>query len=151
MENKVFKLNDIVNISPALLTVETLFDITWGKDVFPKGTMLPALYPFQVRVLVIKDIPPRHPMFQPFLEVGLNDLEKIINLQPIDGKESLIFYFPERHLTVLEEYYFMKKLSDWVITNNPMVKKVSIATRSPILVSDFVKEQILVMSSNLDK
>jgi hypothetical protein len=88
-------------------------------------------------------MPPRHPNFYPFLEVGMDLIERTMAGIPLNY-EKATFYFPERWLAVLEQRDFMLKLE--MINKGLDLKKVDILTSSPIMISDFFQEQILIIS-----
>ena len=58
-------------------------------------------YAFDVRVVVARTMPPRHPSFYPFLEVGMDLIQRTMAGIPLNC-EKATFYFPERWLAVIE-------------------------------------------------
>lgn len=102
------------------------------------------VYPdFPIQVLVVKDIPPRHEMFELERDFGSGFLEDIMEMRSLPAGK-LLFYFPERWLSVEEQRLFM-----WAIMANPTRKKITLLqllTSSPMMVSDFHREMIMVIS-----
>lgn len=86
-----------------------IFDRVWGKDFYPDQKSLMVKYAFDVRVVVAKKMPPRHQSFYPFLEVGMDLIERTMTGIPLNC-EKATFYFPERWLAVFEQREFMFKL-----------------------------------------
>ena len=120
-----------------------IFDRVWGKDFYPDQKNLMVKYAFDVRVVVARTMPPRHPSFYPFLEVGMDLIQRTMAGIPLNC-EKATFYFPERWLAVIEQREFMFKLE---MTNKGLnLKKVDILTSSPVMISDFFQEQILIIS-----
>lgn len=100
-------------------------------------------YHFRIRCLVPRDIPPRDPMFEYWLELGASVYDAIFN-----GKSSLpilseahLFVFPERHLTIQEQRRFLHILNK----NAQEVKEVLLITSSPIILADCPKDTILII------
>lgn len=120
-----------------------IFDRVWGKDFYPDQKSLMVKYAFDVRVVVAKTMSPRHPSFYPFLEVGMDLIERTMACIPLNC-EKATFYFPERWLAVVEQREFMFKLETTNMGLN--LKKADILTSSPIMISDFFQEQILIIA-----
>jgi hypothetical protein len=106
------------------------------------------------RVACIKNIPPRHPMFDYEREMGSAFIEKILLHQPFSsnvykakGKGLVLtMYFPERHMSVQEQVLFTAS-----IASHPEIKKVQLAiiemaTSSPMVISGLIKDDIRIIS-----
>lgn len=101
------------------------------------------IHPYQVRFGCVKMCAPRHERFDNFRDIGSNLIEKVLNGEHID-QENLVFIFPERHMGVHEQRAFMYNLSQNPNVEN--IKSVDIISSSPIMVSDFAKEQIRILT-----
>lgn len=123
----------------------SMFDEMLG-DIKPnKGD----LYPFDVRVGVVKYRPPRHDFFEFIQHMGKNNISPILYHKKFNPAKVLTFVFPEAHMSVHEERSFMYKLH-----KHPEVKKieqVDIITRSPMIVSDFKAEMIRILTWSGDE
>lgn len=100
-------------------------------------------YPFQVRFGCVKMAAPRHERFDIVRDIGTNIIDKIFNRESIN-ESHLFFVFPERHLSVHEQQTFMYNL-----IRNPNIKNiksVDIISSSPLMVSDFHREQIRILT-----
>ena len=120
-----------------------LFEEFLGDISYPPDSEAGKLFPFFVRLGVIKRRPPRHPYFEYIIDMGRADIEKICNKEPID-KSHLTFVFPERWLGVAEKQAFMS-----LITENPSVeqiKQVDIVTNEPMIVGNFYSQQVRVVT-----
>jgi hypothetical protein len=124
------------------------------SEIFPHaGDVLPEqvkkVYPtFNAYISVIKARPPRHSYFEWFIDMGRGDIDSVFSGELFTKKE-LVFVFPERWMSVHEQRAFMN-----VLRNHPSQKKIEtvlIATSSPIMVSDFFKEQVRIISFNDDR
>ncbi len=130
--------------------MKPILDDLFGKDVWPKERCdrEKEIYPhFRVKLAIMKYRPPRHPYFEFTREMGMPNIEKVFNKEPLSG--SLTFVFPERWMSVHEQQAFMFNL-----TKNPTVEKitsVNIVTSCPMLVSDFNKEAIHICTFEDDK
>lgn len=106
------------------------------------------LYPFIVRVGVVKMAAPRHERFEYLREMGASDIDRVFHGKPF-GKDTLTFFFPERHMSVHEQYGFMS-----VLTRHPHVDEITnvdIITSSPILIGNFYANSIRILTWPDDK
>jgi hypothetical protein len=104
-------------------------------------------FPFRVRVVVIRARPPRDPYFEYFRDIGMLSIEKALYDKPglADKPESnLMFFFPERHMSVQEQQMFMSMLANHHQTGN--IAHVDIVTSNPLILSDFRAEQIRIIN-----
>ncbi len=123
---------------------EMLGDINYSKD-----SKSGRLYPFKVRVGLVQRRPPRHDYFQYMLEMGRLDVERILDGSSLCGKNQLTLIFPERWMGVSEQQKFM-----YVIVNHPEAKTietVDMITSSPLLIGNFYREQIRILTWNDDR
>lgn len=122
-----------------------LGDINYENDERALG-----LYPFIVRVGVVKYRPPRHEFFEYLLNMGSTDIEKILyEGDTYDPPDRLAFVFPERWMSVHEQRAFMYNLCK--IKNVDKIKQVDVITSSPIMVSDFMACMIRIITWEDDK
>ncbi len=103
-----------------------------------------GLYNFKVRVGVVKYRPPRHEFFDNMRQMGLVNIDAVLNHKPLKNPEELTFVFPEAHMSVHEEYRFMSELNNHPETDK--IKQVDILTKSPIMVSGFQREMIVILT-----
>ncbi len=123
---------------------ELLGDINYSDDSFAA-----KLYPFKVRCGIVKLRPPRHEFFEFILEMGKQDIERVLYKKPLRRKKKLTFVFPERWMGIQEASAFMSLLLE-----NPDVSKieqVDILTSSPIMISNFDREQLRILTWEGDK
>lgn len=125
-------------VSTAEIFEQMLGDIKYSKD-----SIAGELYPFFVRVGVVKIRPPRHEFFEFIRDMGMLDLKRLFAGEPI-AKETLTFVFPERWIGVHEAYAMMQVMVEH--PNTPDFKQVDIITSSPIIVGNFVKEQVRILT-----
>lgn len=128
--------------SSACAKAGEIFDKVWGKNTYPDQTQLMVKYSFDIRVVVARQTPPRHPRFYPFLETGMKQVERTMAGIPLNC-EKAIFYFPERWLSVVEQREFMYKLE--TLNKGLNLKRVDLLTSCPVMITDFFEEQILII------
>lgn len=117
---------------------EMLGDINYEDNEFAM-----SLYPFKVRVGMPYRRPPRHEMWQFFLEMGHPDIDLVFNNESFEGRTSLTFVFPERWMNVSEQrhlMYCLKKHQD-----AETIEQVDIITHSPLILGDFASHMIRVL------
>jgi hypothetical protein len=116
---------------------EMLEDIKYDVDDL-------GLYPFFVRVGVVKYRPPRHEFFKYFRHIGLAHIDPILYHKEFNMPSHLTFIFPERHLSVHEQQHFMHR-----IVHHPQVgeiKTFDMITSSAIMVSDFMTDMLRILT-----
>jgi hypothetical protein len=123
----------------------SMFEAMLG-DVKPnKGD----LYPFNVRVGVVKFRPPRHEFFEYIQYMGKLEIGPILYHVKFDPASFLTFVFPEAHMSVHEERMFTYKLS-----NHPevgQIENVDIITKSPMIIGSFKAESIRILTWSGDE
>ena len=124
----------------SVISGEKYFDNLLG-DIKP---IEDDLFSFFVRVGVIKYRPPRHPFFEFILNVGMSDVVNVLKQNSFSGKDILSFVFPERWMSVHERYRFMSDLCKHPEVSK--IKQVDILTSDPVLVGNFLKEQIRIIT-----
>lgn len=129
----------------SIVTGGDMLDEILGDINYENNERALGLYPFKVRVGVIKYRPPRHEFFEYILNMGMVDIEKILydadNYKPAS---KLTFIFPERWMSVHEQRCFMYELCK--VKNVDMIEQVDIITSSPIMVSDFMACMIRIIT-----
>jgi hypothetical protein len=121
-----------------------IMDEMLGKINYSKHSEAGKLYPFKVRVGVVRRRAPRHSYFDYIRDWGMTDIDKIFNKESFNGKKELVFIFPERWMGVAEQQAFMHNLN-----NHPEAEtldQVDIITSSPLLIGDFMREQVLILA-----
>jgi len=116
---------------------EMLGDINYENDKFSM-----ELYPFKVRVGMPYRRPPRHEMWEYFLEMGRQDIDRVFKKESF-GRDSLIFVFPERWMNVSEQRNLMHQLKQHPEAEK--LKQVDIITHSPLIIGDFTQHMIRVL------
>ncbi len=116
---------------------EMLGDINYEDDDFSM-----KLYPFKVRVGMPYRRPPRHEMWQFFLETGHLDIDRVFMKEPF-SHNRLTFVFPERWMNVSEQRNFMHQLKQHPDVDK--IEQVDIITHSPIMLGDFSHYMIRVL------
>ena len=139
---EIYGVRNSSNSSISLAKAGKIFDDVWGKDTYPDQTQLMVKYSFDIRVVVARATPPRHPRFYPFLETGMKQVERTMEGIPLSC-EKVIFYFPERWLSVVEQREFMYKLE--TVNKGLNLKRVDLLTSCPVMITDFFNEQILII------
>ncbi len=102
------------------------------------------LYPFKARVGVVKYRPPRHEFFEFFQYMGKLDIDPILYHTTFNPSKILTFVFPEAWMSVHEERMFMYRLKGHPEVDK--IKQVDIITKSPMIVSDFKREMVRVLT-----
>jgi hypothetical protein len=100
-------------------------------------------FPFPVRVAVVKNLPPRDELFQYALDVGRGTIERLFKGNALED-DSPVFVFPERWMSVQEQYAFMQKMVEHPDAGT--IKHVMIITSSPLIITYFFKEQVRVVT-----
>lgn len=103
-------------------------------------------YPdYRVKVAVVPDCPPRHERFEFMRDLGMMNIVRLFDGEPLKISDDgvVTFIFPERWMAKTEEQQFMLKIEE--NPAKPQIKEVHIATGSPLIVGEFVKEQIRII------
>ncbi len=130
-----------------VFTMGSWFDEMLGDIKYTPNSKTGKEFPFFVRVGCVKRRPPRHEFFEMFLNVGQVHINKVMFHEEINESE-LSFVFPERWMGVAEQQAFM-----YVMTKHPEVKNiksVDIITSSPLIVGNFLKDHIRILSWDND-
>lgn len=123
---------------------DEILDSMLGDIDYPKDSAPGTLYPFKVRVGCAKRRPPRHEFFEYLIDMGMPDIDKVFKNESFEGKKSLTFIFPERWMGVAEQQAFMAALS--AHPEAETLEQVDIITSSPLLIGNFYKEQIRILT-----
>lgn len=94
--------------------------------------------PFVVRVVVAKDIPPRHAMFTLLTQIGAtakmyNNIFSDKEVFSFIRKAPHMFTFPEKHLSIQEQVEFISTLSKH--RDGKKLSQVNILTSSPLIIA----------------
>jgi hypothetical protein len=101
------------------------------------------LYPFKVRVGVIKYRSPRHKFFEYIRDMGSGDIDRVFDCRSFRNKD-LVFVFPERWMSVHEQRNFMHYLNKHPDADS--LESVDVITSSPIMIGDFAHEMIRIIT-----
>ncbi len=110
-------------------------------DLLPPVKM--PLYPFALSLLVFDPkYSPRHPMFELWVDRGMDLIEAVLNHQPLPHGEglSLTFLFPERWMCPQEQRKFLLQIS--IHPDVSRVSAVRILTQCPLIICNAMAEQI---------
>lgn len=99
-------------------------------------------YPFRVCCAWVRRRPPRHEGFEYIRDMGMPNIARVFNNEPLSNPEELTFMFPERWMGLAEQQAFTNVLSKHHQVKQ--IKRVNIATSSPLIVGSFIREQVLV-------
>lgn len=109
-----------------------------------------TIYPFKVRCGVIKFRSPSHPYFEYIIDMGMPMISRILYQgETFKPPAHLCFVFPERWMSVHEQYSFMNDMKN--LKNVDRINQVDILTSSPILVGNFRREMIRIATFDDDK
>jgi hypothetical protein len=120
------------------------FDELLG-DIQPTDRTRQTYPHFTVRVGVIYRRPPRHPYFEFTREMGSGLIPAVLAHRPLRDPADLAFVFPERHMNVAEQQQFMSRLNGHPDALAGKIKSVDLLTISPLIVGDFLREQIRII------
>jgi hypothetical protein len=123
-----------------------VFDSMLGDIDYPDDSKAGKIFSFKVRCGVVKRRPPRHEFFEPILNMGKVSIDPIMNHQPFtkEGPLDLTFVFPERWMGIKEQQDFMYALA--LHPDIERIKSVDIITSSPLIVGNFFKEQVRILT-----
>jgi hypothetical protein len=146
---KGYRKNNIIRSNKmGITTIADIFDNMLSSIDYPKDSPAGQLYPFKVRCGVVKRRPPRHEFFQYIVDMGKENIERVLEHQPLI-EEVLTFVFPERWMNVKEQNEFMAIISTH--PNVEKIKRVDVLTSSPILIGSFRAKQIRILTWGDDK
>jgi hypothetical protein len=123
-----------------------VFDSMLGSIDYSDDSKAGKVFPFKVRCGVVKRRPPRHEFFEFILNMGKVNIDPIMNHQPFTkkGPLDLTFVFPERWMGIKEQQDFMYALA--LHPDIERIKSVDIITSSPLIVGNFFKEQVRILT-----
>lgn len=132
---------------PTVTSLSDTFNSWWNRteEDAIEGSKR-AGYPFIVKLVVSRNIPPRDSRFDFILDMGKNLIGDIFGKKEIPMEGSQLFVFPERYMSVHEQQSFMCELVKHKKIKK--LKEVCIITSSPLMVSDFCNENITIISSD---
>lgn len=103
------------------------------------------LYSFRLRVVVSKDIPPRHSTFSWIRGMGVTKFDEIFQ-QEVRLPDSWLLGFPERHISIDEQQKLIKYLVDINKKQNCVMKQLDIVTQSPYIISDSLSKIVSIIA-----
>jgi hypothetical protein len=112
----------------------------WLGDIKPESQAHHDLYPFVVRVGIVKMAAPRHERFDLIRDSGSGNIGRLFRGNG-ELSETLTFVFPERHMSVHEQQSMMS-----VLAKHTEVTHVDIITSSPLLISSFHNTMIRILT-----
>lgn len=123
-----------------------IFEEMLGDINYPADSKAGKTFPFKMRCGVIKRRPPRHEFFEFILNMGKVNIDPIMNHQSFteDGPLNLTFVFPERWMGVKEQQDFMYAMA--LHPDVERIKSVDVITSSPLIVGNFFKEQVRILT-----
>lgn len=131
-------------------SVAQQFDEWLGGINYDKDDRCAETYPFWLRVGVVKSCPPRHERFDYMREMGMGQIEDVMQGNPLNS-EHLTFVFPERHMTVQEKQSFMFKLAKHPDAVSGKIMTMDMLTSCAFMISSFHKEQINILEWESDE
>lgn len=147
MQEKVKKLNYIEWINTMKEMMKTLFPHITNEQKENAKQCYPN---FKVFCSVVKARSPRHPYFEYIINIGMGDIDRVFSGETFNDN-ILIFIFPERHMSVHEQYAFMKKLKEHPDALANKIETILILTSSPLIVGNFYKEQVAILTWDDDR
>lgn len=94
------------------------------------------------RVGCVKMAAPRHERFEFILNMGYASIDRVFGNKPLSG--SLTFVFPERFMSVHEQQAFVSVIHKHKDIDK--IKQIDILTSSPLLIGNFHREQIRILT-----
>lgn len=92
-------------------------------------------YGFLLRVVVSKDIPPRHSMFSWIRGMGVTKFDEIFQGK-VHFPSDWLIAFPERHISIDEQQKLIHQICKVNDKNKRPLKKLDILTQSAFIMSD---------------
>ncbi len=127
-------------MAAATMVRRSLFDQLGGTTI--QGSIE---HGFRLRVLVAGPrVTPRHKMFEYWLELGREDVVKILKHKSFglgkDDKLNLLFVFPERFMSVHEKHLFIQRLQTH--RQRKRIQTLDIITQEPLIVNKLKSEAL---------
>ena len=128
-----------------------------GNDIFEEllgeidyDVAADTTFPFKVRCAIIKYRSPAHPYFEYVIDMGRPLIGKILyEGDTFKPPEHICLVFPERWMSVHEQYSLMNDITK--LKNVDRLKQVDIVTSSPIIVGNFRRQMIRIITFEDDK
>lgn len=125
-------------------SISSIFD-EWAVGLNPTKESIEH-YGFKLRVVVSKDIPPRHSMFSFIRGMGINKFDEIFSGEINHLPEKWMMAFPERYCSVQEIYQLIYQISKLNKEKKLGLKELDILTSSPAIVSDSMNGCLTIIS-----
>ena len=128
-------------------SLSTIFDEWCGTPISKEAEQeIIDKYGFLLRVVVTKDIPPRHSIFSWIRGMGVNKYDEIFEGDTMRLPDEWLLAFPERMCSLEEQMGLIHKL---VKINNAMgrpMTQLDILTQSPQIISDCMSSAVNIIS-----
>jgi len=130
------KLKNKIMANPQ--SIASIFD-GWANGITPSQKSIES-YGFELRVVVSKDIPPRHSIFSWIRGMGINKFDEIFSGELNRLPDEWLLAFPERYCSIPELSGLIHQLVKLNKEKNLGMKKLDILTSSPFIISDTMSE-----------
>lgn len=124
-------------------SVAQIFD-DWAKSIHPSQESIDK-YGFELRVVVSKDIPPRHSIFSFIRGMGVTKFDEIFSGELDRLPEEWMLAFPERHCSMVEMQKLIYQMVKLNREKNLGMKRLDILTSSPWVISDSMSECVAII------
>ncbi len=121
-------------------------------EIFDSWTHVNKIYPdvverygFMLRVVVSKDIPPRHSTFSWIRGMGVNKFDEIFSEQLTRLPSHWMLAFPERYCSLAEQQSLIYQLSKQNREKNLGLLSLDILTSSPYILSDSMSSIVSII------
>ena len=119
-------------------SIASIFD-EWCSNIHPSQESI-DLYGFELRVVISKDIPPRHSIFSWIRGMGVTKFDEIFSGELSRLPDHWLLAFPERHCSIQELQSLIYQLVKLNREKNLGMEKLDILTSSPFIISDTKSE-----------
>jgi len=130
-------------MGPSVKSIATIFD-EWCSNINPSQEVIDR-YGFKLRVVVAKDIPPRHSTFSWIRGMGVYKFDEIFSGELNRLPEEWLLVFPERHCSVDETSKLIYQLSKLNKEKKLGLKQLDILTSSAFIISDTMQECVSII------
>lgn len=99
-----------------------------------------TIYKFPVRVALPKFRPSRHECFELVREMGMGQALAALAGKPMEASPLIVF--PERYCSIQEQHVLMSA----IVKNPTKLKMFRLVTQSPLIISNFLRTQIRIVT-----
>jgi hypothetical protein len=125
-------------------SLASIFD-SWCSNIEPSEKQLET-YGFYLRVVVAKDIPPRHSTFSWIRGMGVTKFDEIFSGELSRLPDEWMIAFPERHCSMDEMQSLIHQMVKLNKEKKLGLKKLDILTSSPWIISDSLSECVSIIA-----